>query len=44
MNEIVQENLHKQLRGLSQYTWDGWDDAANYLLAEKTDLGRSPEL
>jgi tetratricopeptide (TPR) repeat protein len=38
VNEIVQESLHKQLRGLSQYTWDGWDDAATYLLAHKTNL------
>ena len=38
VNEIVQESLNKQLRGLSQYTWDGWDDAATYLLAHKTNL------
>jgi Protein of unknown function (DUF2911) len=38
VNEIVEASLHKQLRGLSQYTWDGWDDAANYLLAHKTNL------
>jgi Protein of unknown function (DUF2911) len=38
VNEIVQDSLHKQLRGLSQYTWDGWDDAANYLLAHKVNL------
>ena len=37
-DDIVAENLHKQLRGLAQYTWDGWDDAANYLLAEKVHL------
>jgi Protein of unknown function (DUF2911) len=37
-HEIVAENLHKQLRGLAQYAWDGWDDAANYLLREKIDL------
>ena len=30
--EIVADNLHKQLRGLAQYSWDGWNDAANYLL------------
>ena len=34
-HEIVEQNLHQQLRGLSQYTWEGWDDAANYLLQEK---------
>lgn len=37
-NQIVAQSLHQQLRGLSQYTWEGWDDAANYLLASKVDL------
>src|SRR5438270_2974021 len=37
-NEIVAQSLHGQLRGLAQYTWDGWDDAANYLLANKYNL------
>jgi hypothetical protein len=37
-HEIVAQNLHNQLRGLAQYAWDGWDDAANYLLQEKIDL------
>lgn len=37
-HEIVAQNLHNQLRGLAQYAWDGWDDAANYLLQEKFDL------
>ncbi len=37
-HEIVAASLHNQLVGLSQYTWEGWDDAANYLLAEKYDL------
>jgi tetratricopeptide (TPR) repeat protein len=29
--QIVEQSLQKQLRGLSQYTWEGWDDAATYL-------------
>lgn len=37
-HEVVAENLRAQLRGLPQYTWDGWNDSANYLLAEKYDL------
>ena len=37
-HEIVEQNLHNQLRGLAQYSWEGWDDAANYLLQEKIDL------
>lgn len=38
VNQIVQESLHKQLRGLSQYTWEGWDDAATYLVDNKVGL------
>jgi len=38
VHDIVQASLHNQLQGLAQYTWEGWDDAANYLLAEKYDL------
>jgi tetratricopeptide (TPR) repeat protein len=35
---IVAQNLHAQLRGLSQYTWDGWDDAATYFMTNKYNL------
>ena len=35
VHAIVEASLKKQLRGLGQYTWEGWDEAANYLLAEK---------
>jgi tetratricopeptide (TPR) repeat protein len=42
-NQIVAQNLHKQLRGLAQYTWDGWDDAANFLLANKVNLEEALE-
>ena len=38
VNDIVAASLHGQLRGLAQYTWDGWDDAAQYLLSTKTHL------
>lgn len=37
VHSVVQASLKKQLRNLSQYTWMSWDDAANYLLAEKID-------
>jgi len=37
-HEVVEQNLHQQLRGLAQYSWEGWDDAANYLLQEKITL------
>lgn len=41
VNQIVAANLPVQLRGLAQYTWEGWDDAANYLLANKYDLDQA---
>jgi hypothetical protein len=36
VHEAVERSLQKQMRGLAQYTWDGWDDAANYWITEKT--------
>src|ERR1039457_1140429 len=38
VHDVVQTSLKKQLRNLSQYTWMSWDNAANYLLAEKVGL------
>ncbi len=38
VHDLVQASLKNQLRDLSQYTWMSWDDAANYLLAEKIAL------
>lgn len=38
VHERVRESLKKQFRTLSRYTWISWNDAANYLLAEKIDL------
>lgn len=38
VHDLVEASLARQLRGIQQYTWEGWDDAANYLLAEKVDL------
>lgn len=38
VNDVVAASLHKQLRGLAQYTWDGWDDGATFLLASKSHL------
>ncbi len=38
VNEVVEKSLHKQLRGLTQYTWDGWNDAADFLVNNKVDL------
>jgi tetratricopeptide (TPR) repeat protein len=38
VNEIVAASLPTQLRGYPQYYWEGWDDAAGYLLANKINL------
>ena len=38
VHSVVEASLKKQLRNLSQYTWQSWDDAASYLLAEKVAL------
>jgi tetratricopeptide (TPR) repeat protein len=38
VHDIVQASLHNQLQGLAQYTWEGWDDAATYLVTNKYDL------
>lgn len=36
VHEAVDRSLQHQLRGISQYTWEGWDDAANYWIGQKT--------
>ncbi len=41
VKEAVERSLDKQMRGLVQYTWDGWDDAATYLVDSKMDLERA---
>jgi hypothetical protein len=38
VNEVVEESLRKQLRGLAQYSWEGWNDAADYLVSHNYDL------
>jgi len=38
VNDIVQASIRRQIRGLNQYYWEGWDDAAGYFLASKTKL------
>jgi len=37
-NDVVQQSLNQQLRGLAQYTWFGWDDAATYEVDNKGNL------
>lgn len=41
--EIVPAKVKLQLRGASQYTWEGWAEAADLLLAMKTDLPEALE-
>jgi hypothetical protein len=36
--QTVEASLDKQLRGIQQYTWVSYDDAANYFLTAKADL------
>jgi hypothetical protein len=38
VNELVTAGIHRQLHGLNQYYWEGWDDAAGYFLANKMNL------
>jgi len=41
VNDIVTASLQKQMRGYPQYYWEGWDDAAGYLLANKINLDQA---
>jgi len=36
--QTVEASLQKQFRGIVQYTWQSYDDAANYFLDAKVDL------
>jgi hypothetical protein len=38
VNDIVTASIHRQMHGLNQYYWEGWDDAAAYFLANKINL------
>jgi hypothetical protein len=38
VNDLVSASIHRQLHGLNQYYWEGWDDAAGYFLANKINL------
>src|SRR5271165_6002628 len=41
LNQTVEASLRNQLRGLPQYTWDAWDDAATYMVDNKMDLNEA---
>lgn len=38
VNPIVTASIRQQMHGLNQYYWEGWDDAAQYFLANKINL------
>jgi hypothetical protein len=38
VNDIVTASIHNQVHGLNQYYWEGWDDAAQYFLANKINM------
>jgi hypothetical protein len=38
VNDLVTASIRRQLHGLNQYYWEGWDDAAGYFLANKINL------
>jgi hypothetical protein len=38
VNDLVTASIHRQMHGLNQYYWEGWDDAAGYFLANKINL------
>jgi hypothetical protein len=38
VNSVVTASIHEQIRGMNQYYWEGWDDAAGYFLANKINL------
>jgi Protein of unknown function (DUF2911) len=38
VNDLVTASIRRQIHGLNQYYWEGWDDAANYFLANKINL------
>jgi hypothetical protein len=38
VNDTVTASIRKQMRGLNQYYWEGWDDAATYFLTAKFNL------
>jgi hypothetical protein len=38
LSETVAANFQTQFRGLRQYTWESWNDAADYLVTHKQNL------
>jgi hypothetical protein len=42
-DDMVVEHLRKQLRGVVQYEWGSWNDAADYFRVRKTNLDQALE-
>jgi hypothetical protein len=38
VDDVVAASIPRQIRGLNQYFWESWDEAANYYLANKSNL------
>ncbi|MFZ1005211.1 MAG: DUF2911 domain-containing protein [Candidatus Sulfotelmatobacter sp.] len=38
VNDLVTASIRRQVHGLNQYYWEGWDDAAGYFLTNKINL------
>ncbi len=38
VDDVVEASINRQIRGLNQYYWESWDEAANYYLANKINL------
>jgi tetratricopeptide (TPR) repeat protein len=41
VNKYALAKLHNQMRGLVRFTWDGWDDAANFIVDNDLDLNEA---
>ncbi len=38
VNDLVTASIHRQMHGLNQFYWEGWNDAADYFLTNKINL------
>src|SRR5262249_34518606 len=43
VDDVVAKSLRDQLRAWSRWNWQGWDEAASWLLAHKGDLNEALE-
>src|SRR5580704_16750298 len=38
VDDVAEASINRQIRGLNQYFWESWDEAANYYLTNKINL------